>query len=219
LNRYLEGKVSAAKQAGHRLLASPYPLDASFTSLQQLTIRAWWRTVNDGYSGLLSILESRFAKVTIVCMTNSELNASEGDASKRGLTFEWNVLQELRESSEWFLRFFMEQMSLDSENRQPYKYHARYLELTWDDVPVEDIQAANELDYICLESRTDAQKFWGRKSATLKDFRPNDQECGILSLQSDGPWEGTMDDMSTLLLDIAWYKAIRSHERKQPQSE
>jgi hypothetical protein len=180
LNRYLEDKVCAAKQDGYRLMAAPFPLNASFASLQQLTIRALWRTVKKQYGGLLSILESHFAKVTIVCMTESELNALEGcGASKGNLSFESDKLGEITES---FLCHFMDQMWEDSEKKQSYKYHARELSLAWGDVSVEEIRAANELDHICLESRTDAQKFWGAKSATLIDFRPYDKECGILSL-------------------------------------
>jgi hypothetical protein len=197
-------------------MAPPFPLSASFANLQQLTIRASWRTVKKQYDGLQSILGTRFAKVTIVCMTDSELDALEGGgASKGNLSFEWDKLGEIPES---FLRHFMDQMWEDSEKKQSYKYHARKLELAWGDVSVDEIRAANELDYICLESRTDTQKYWGSKSVTLIDLWPCDKECGIISLQSKGPWEGTLDDTSTFSLDIAWSNAMRVRwQQREPK--
>jgi hypothetical protein len=92
------------------------------------------------------------------------------------------------------------------------------LELAWGDVSVDEIRAANELDYICLESRTDTQKYWGSKSVTLIDLWPCDKECGIISLQSKGPWEGTLDDTSTFSLDIAWSNAMRVRwQQREPK--
>jgi hypothetical protein len=74
LNRYLKNKETVTKEEQYRLVVPKFSLDANFASLQILTIQTSRVMVLTRYHDPLSLISLDFSKITIVVLTNQELN-------------------------------------------------------------------------------------------------------------------------------------------------
>jgi hypothetical protein len=118
----------------------------------------------------------------------------------------------LVETVEIFIWRLFNQVFRDLQNRRPYKYRAKHIEITWGNVPTDALRSP---DYICVESRTSDEKGSGLMSATLTDFQAENGLSGVISLRSEAPWRDSLDDTNTYRLRRAWLEARGAREHRQ----
>jgi hypothetical protein len=130
------------------------------------------------------------------------------DVSKENPDFGFDLTDGVRDVPEAFMCRVLDQMYDDMAGGGSYKYRMRHIKMTWRNVPVEETRVADELACIRLESRTDAERAQGSQNATLIELRPKDEENGSISLQSEAPWEESLNHGNLSALEYAWMMAI-----------